>query len=201
GILAFFIVIAFANFSTQFFTPFVPHGRQSVTSAAAIIFFAYIGFDAVSTGSEEARNPKKDLPFAVIGSLVICTIFYILTAVGAIGLASPEILANSDAPLAAALHEGAGINWAASILAFGALIAITSVCLVVMYGQTRIFFAMCRDGLLPERLATVNPRFGTPARLTIGLGILIAILAALVPLSKIIELVNIGTLFAFVLVN
>jgi len=201
GILAFFIVIAFANFSTKYFTPFAPHGRESVTSAAAIIFFAYIGFDAVSTGSEEARNPKRDLPFAVIGSLVICTIFYILTAVGAIGIASPQTLANSDAPLAAALHEGAGINWAAWILALGALIAITSVCLVVMYGQTRIFFSMCRDGLLPEGLASVNARYGTPARLTIGLGILIAILAAVVPLNKIIELVNIGTLFAFVLVN
>jgi APA family basic amino acid/polyamine antiporter len=201
AVLLFFIVIAFANFSTKNFTPFVPHGRESVTTAAAIIFFAYIGFDAVSTGSEEARNPKRDLPFAVIGSLVIVTVFYILTAVGAIGIASPDTLAKSDAPLAAALHEGAGITWAAWILALGALIAITSVCLVVLYGQARIFFAMCRDGLLPEGLARVHPRYGTPARLTIGLGLLIAILAAVVPLSKIVELVNIGTLFAFVLVN
>ncbi len=128
GVLLFFIVIAFANFSTKNFTPFAPHGWDSVTSAAAIIFFAYIGFDAVSTGSEEARNPAKDLPFAVIGSLVVVTIFYILTVLGALA-------------------------------------------------------------------------YGTPANLTIGLGVLIALLAALVPLSKIIELVNIGTLFAFVLVN
>ncbi len=201
AVLLFFIIIAFANLSTKNFTPFVPNGRESVTTAAAIIFFAYIGFDAVSTGSEEARNPKRDLPFAVIGSLVIVTIFYILTSVGAIGIASPETLSGSDAPLAAALNEGAGITWAAWILALGALIAITSVCLVVLYGQTRIFFAMCRDGLLPEGLARVHPRYGTPARLTIGLGVFIAILAALVPLSKIVELVNIGTLFAFVLVN
>ena len=201
AVLLFFIIIAFANFSTKNFTPFVPQGRESVTTAAAIIFFAYIGFDAVSTGSEEARNPKRDLPFAVIGSLVIVTIFYILTSVGAIGIASSETLTGSDAPLAAALNEGAGITWAAWILALGALIAITSVCLVVLYGQARIFFAMCRDGLLPEGLARVHPRYGTPARLTIGLGVLIAILAALVPLSKIVELVNIGTLFAFVLVN
>ncbi|HEU4347045.1 MAG TPA: amino acid permease, partial [Actinoplanes sp.] len=201
AVLLFFIVIAFANFSTDNFTPFLPHGTDSVTTAAAIIFFAYIGFDAVSTGSEEARNPKRDLPFAVIGALLVCTIFYILTAVGAIAIASPETLSGSDAPLAAALNEGAGISWAAWVLALGALIAITSVCLVVLYGQTRIFFAMCRDGLLPEGLAKVNPRYGTPARLTIGLGLLIAILAALIPLGEIVKLVNIGTLFAFVLVN
>jgi APA family basic amino acid/polyamine antiporter len=201
SVLLFFIVVAFANFGTGNFQPFMPQGVDGVTSAAAIIFFAYIGFDAVSTGSEEARNPAKDLPLAIIGSLVICTIFYVLTAVGALGVASPAQMESSDAPLAAALDEGAGIGWAAGILALGAVVAITSVVLVIMYGQTRIFFAMCRDGLLPERLASVNQRYGTPAKLTIGLGILIAILAALVPLSEIVKLVNIGTLFAFVLVN
>ncbi len=201
GVLAFFIVVAFANFSTKNFTPFVPHGAGSVTTAAALIFFAYIGFDAVSTGSEEARNPKKDLPFAIIGSLIIVTVFYILTAVGALGIASPDLMVESDAPLATALNEGAGISWAAWVLALGALIAITSVILVVMYGQVRIFFAMARDGLIPPGMAKVHPRFGTPARLTIGLGLLTAILAAVVPLNAIIELVNIGTLFAFILVN
>jgi basic amino acid/polyamine antiporter, APA family len=200
-VLLFFIVVAFANFGTGNFQPFMPQGVDGVTSAAAIIFFAYIGFDAVSTGSEEARNPSRDLPLAIIGSLVICTIFYVLTAVGALGVASPAQMESSDAPLAAALDQGAGIGWAAGILALGAVVAITSVVLVIMYGQTRIFFAMCRDGLLPERLATVNQRYGTPAKLTIGLGVLIAILAALVPLSEIVKLVNIGTLFAFVLVN
>jgi APA family basic amino acid/polyamine antiporter len=108
---------------------------------------------------------------------------------------------GSDAPLATALDKGAGIGWAAAILALGAVIAITSVVLVIFYGQTRIMFAMCRDGLMPQRLAAVNQRYGTPARLTIGLGVLISILAALVPLGTIVELVNIGTLFAFVLVN
>ena len=200
-VLLFFIAVALVNFGTSNFQPFAPNGVDGVTSAAAIIFFAYIGFDAVSTGSEEARNPAKDLPLAIIGSLVICTVFYVLTAVGAIGIASPAELQSSDAPLATALDEGAGIGWAASILALGAVVAITSVVLVILYGQTRIFFAMCRDGLLPERLATVNQRYGTPAMLTIGLGVLIAILAALVPLSEIVKLVNIGTLFAFVLVN
>ncbi|MGA5299012.1 amino acid permease [Nucisporomicrobium flavum] len=200
-VLLFFIVVAFINFGTGNFQPFAPDGVDGVTAAAAIIFFAYIGFDAVSTGSEEARNPAKDLPKAIIGSLLICTLFYVLTAVGAIGVASPQQLESSDAPLAAALDQGAGIGWAAAILALGAVVAITSVVLVIMYGQTRIFFAMCRDGLLPQRLAAVNQRYGTPARLTIILGVLIAILAALVPLSEIVKLVNIGTLFAFVLVN
>jgi APA family basic amino acid/polyamine antiporter len=200
-ILLFFIVVAFANFSTHNFHPFAPAGVDGVTSAAAIIFFAYIGFDAVSTGSEEARRPDRDLPLAIIGSLLICTLFYVLTAVGALGIASPDQMKGSDAPLATALDEGAGMSRAAGILALGAVIAITSVVLVILYGQTRIFFAMCRDGLLPERLATVNQRYGTPAVLTIGLGVLISILAALVPLGTIVELVNIGTLFAFVLVN
>ncbi|WP_229074569.1 amino acid permease [Actinoplanes sp. DH11] len=201
AVLIFFIVVAAANFSTGNFKPFAPEGVDGVTAAAAIIFFAYIGFDAVSTGSEEARNPAKDLPLAIIGSLLICTVFYVLTVGGAIGIATPEQMSGSEAPLATALDEGAGITWAAAVLSLGAVVAITSVVLVIFYGQTRIFFAMCRDGLLPQRLAKVNQRYGTPARLTIGLGILIAVLAALVPLGEIVKLVNIGTLFAFVLVN
>jgi len=200
-ILAFFIVTAFTAFHSSHFTPFSPHGLHGITTAAGVIFFAYIGFDAVSTGSEESKNPGRDLPIAVIGSLGISTILYILVAIAAVGVAPISVLTGSDAPLAAALREGAGIPWAGAVLALGALIAITSVVLVIMYGQTRIFFAMCRDGLMPRRLAHVHPRFGTPARLTIGFGVLIAILAATVPLGAIVELVNIGTLFAFVLVN
>ena len=126
---------------------------------------------------------------------------YVLVSFAAVGISDAKTLAASDAPLSTALREGAGLPWAGAVLSLGALIAITSVVLVIMYGQTRIFFAMCRDGLLPRRLAKVSPRFGTPARITIGFGILIAILAAFVPLSVIVELTNIGTLFAFVLVN
>ena len=112
-VLTFFIVVALANFKAGNLQPFLPNGFHGVTAAAAIIFFAYIGFDAVSTGSEEARNPAKDLPFAVIGSLLICTLFYVLTAVGALGIATPEQMKDSDAPLATALDEGAGLCWAA----------------------------------------------------------------------------------------
>jgi APA family basic amino acid/polyamine antiporter len=200
-ILIFFIIVAFTAFNAGHFTPFAPDGFGGIATASGVIFFAYIGFDAVSTASEESKNPARDLPIAIIGSLVISTILYVLVAIAAVGVAPIETLSGSDAPLAAGLREGAGIPWAGGVLAAGALIAITSVVLVIMYGQTRIFFAMCRDGLLPRRLAKVHPRFGTPARLTIGFGILIAILAALVPLDEIVKLVNIGTLFAFVLVN
>jgi APA family basic amino acid/polyamine antiporter len=172
-----------------------------VLAAAAIIFFAYIGFDAVSTGSEEAKNPKRDLPFAIIGSLIICTIIYILVSIGAVGALPAEQLAGEGAPLSVALEEGVGLSWAASLTAFGALVAITSVLLVILYGQTRIFFAMARDGLVPESWADVNPRYGTPVKLTIGFGVIAALIAALLPLGFIVEMVNIGTLFAFIVVN
>jgi APA family basic amino acid/polyamine antiporter len=155
----------------------------------------------VATGGEESRNPRRDLPLAIIASLAITTVFYMLVAVGALGIASPAQLAESEAPLVDALEEGAGISWAASVLALGAVIALTSVLLVVLFAQSRILFAMCRDGLLPEGLAAVNRKFGTPTRITLVLGGLIALLAGLVPLQEIVELVNIGTLFAFVLVN
>jgi APA family basic amino acid/polyamine antiporter len=201
AILIFFIIVAFTAFHSGNFVPFAPKGAAGVTAAAGVIFFAYIGFDAVSTGSEESKNPGRDLPIAVIGSLLISTVLYVIVAIAAVGVAPIDTLTGSDAPLAAGLREGAGIAWAGGVLALGALIAITSVVLVIMYGQTRIFFAMCRDGLFPRRLAHVHPRFGTPARLTIGFGILISLLAAFVPLGAIVELVNIGTLFAFVLVN
>ena len=200
-VLAFFVVVAFTAFNSGNFVPFAPNGVSGITVAAGVIFFAYIGFDAVSTGSEESNNPGRDLPIAVIGSLLISTVVYVLVAIAAVGVAPIATLAESDAPLAAALREGAGLPWAGGVLAAGALVAITSVVLVIMYGQTRIFFAMCRDGMFPRRLAHVHPRYGTPARLTIGFGILIAILAAFVPLGEIVKLVNIGTLFAFVLVN
>jgi APA family basic amino acid/polyamine antiporter len=201
-ILAFFIIVAFvAAFNADNLKPFSPHGLDGVVSAASVIFFAYIGFDAVSTGAEEAKEPRRDLPIAIVGSLAICTVIYILVSIAAVGSLDAKSLANSDAPLAEVLDKGAGISWAASLLAFGALVAITSVLLTVFYGQTRIFFAMARDGLLPRRIAKVNPRTGTPVVLTVGMGVLIALLAAVAPLSEIVKLVNIGTLFAFFLVN
>jgi APA family basic amino acid/polyamine antiporter len=201
-ILIFFIIAAFTSFNSGNIHPFNPNGlNDGIVPAAGLIFFAYIGFDAVSTASEESKNPGRDLPIAIVGSLLISTVFYILVAIGAIGLLPAKQLGESDAPLATALQDGAGLDWAAAVLAFGALVAITSVILVILYGQTRIIFAMCRDGLMPKGFADVSPRFGTPAKLTLTLGGLIAVLSAFVPLSSIVELVNIGTLFAFILVN
>jgi basic amino acid/polyamine antiporter, APA family len=200
-VLAFFIVVAITAFDGDHFSDFAPNGWSGIEDAAALIFFAYIGFDAVSTGSEESRNPSRDLPIAIIGSLVIATILYILASVAAVGALPADQLAGQDAPLAVALDEGAGISWGADIVTFGALVAITSVVLTILYGQTRVAFSMCRDGLMPTRLSTVWEKTRTPVILTLLFAIPIAILAAFVPLKEIAELVNIGTLFAFLIVN
>jgi APA family basic amino acid/polyamine antiporter len=199
AILLFFIVVGVTAFNSDNLTPFAPHGTSGVVDAAALIFFAYIGFDAVSTTGEESRRPSRDLPVAIVGSLVIATVLYILVALVATGMAPTETLAGSDAPLTEAMQAG-GLGWGADILSLGALIAITSVVLTILYGQTRITFAMCRDGLLPRSLATLNRR-KTPARITVLFGLLVAALAAFVPLAEIAKLVNIGTLFAFLIVN
>ena len=200
-VLAFFIVVAATAFDGDNFSNFAPNGWSGIEDAAALIFFAYIGFDAVSTGSEESKNPGRDLPIAIIGSLVIATILYILVSVAAVGALPADKLAGQDAPLAVALSEGAGISWGADIVTFGALVAITSVVLTILYGQTRVAFSMCRDGLMPTRLATVWEKTRTPVILTLVFAIPIAILAAFVPLKEIAQLVNIGTLFAFLIVN
>ena len=201
AVLAFFVVLGFTAIKSQNYSPFAPNGFSGVADAAALIFFAYIGFDAVSTSGEEAKRPKRDLPIAIVGSLVIATIVYVLVAVVATGLLpAPELAKNADAPLAAALEQGAGFSIGADVVAVGALVAITSVVLTILYGQTRITFAMCRDGLLPKGLARLTRR-KTPWLITLLFGLLAAGFAAFIPLSELAELVNIGTLFAFILVN
>ena len=203
AVLAFFIILGVTAINTDNYTPFAPDGFSGVTSAAALIFFAYIGFDAVSTSGEESKRPGRDLPWAIIGSLIIATVIYILVAIVATGLLPADQLAapaNVDAPLAAALDKGAGFSAGADIVAVGALVAITSVVLTILYGQTRITFAMCRDGLLPNGLARLSKR-RTPWLITLIVGGLAALMAAFLPLSELAELVNIGTLFAFLLVN
>jgi APA family basic amino acid/polyamine antiporter len=183
------------------FSPFATHGFGGVVDAAALIFFAYIGFDAVSTSGEEAEKPQRDLPLAIIGSLLIATVIYIVVALVTVGLAPASKLGGSTAPLADALNIGGGYgSWAADVLSLGALVAITSVVLTILYGQTRIMFAMTRDGLLPRGFGRLSRR-RVPVRITVAFAIGIAILAAFIPLTEIAKLVNIGTLFAFVLVN
>lgn len=205
GILLFFSVVAFTAFEPGNFEPFLPLGVAGVSAAAAQVFFSYIGFDAASTAGEEAKNPKRDLPKAIIGSLIIVTLLYVLVAAAAIGVRGGSVSAwagqDAEAVLAGIARQVTGDNWAASIIAIGAVISIFSVVLVVMYGQTRILFAMGRDGLLPKVFTKVNPRTQTPVNNTIIVTAVIAILAAFVPLGQLAEATSIGTLAAFTIVN
>jgi APA family basic amino acid/polyamine antiporter len=197
-ILTFFVVVGISYIKPENWHPFSPNGWGGVQAGAAIIFFSYIGFDAVSTAAEETKNPKRDLPIGLIASLVICTFIYIAVAAVLTGmLPSPEL--NTAEPLAKAF-SAIGINWAAGIVSLGAVVATTAVLLVFQLGQPRIFFSISRDGLLPRYFARVHPRFRTPHVTTIWTGVVVAVGACLSPLDVIVELTNIGTLFAFVLV-
>jgi APA family basic amino acid/polyamine antiporter len=200
AIVILFIILAFTGFNSDNLSPFNPEGFDGIVTAASVIFFAYIGFDAISTSGEEVNNPRRDLPIAIIASLAVCTILYILVSTSAVGALDYKKINGQEAPLAEVL-KSLDFNWAANLISFGALVAITSVVLTILYGQTRIMFAMCRDGLLPRAFAKVSERRRTPVRITATFGILIAILAAFVPLEEIAKLVNIGTLFAFVITN
>ena len=202
AVLIFFIVVAATAFHAHNLHPFAPHGFNGTVDAAALIFFAYIGFDVVSTGGEEAKNPQRDLPIGIIGSLGIATVLYIVVGLVAVGAAPASKLAGQSAPLAIALQNGAGVgSWAVDILDVGALVAIASVVLALLYGQTRIMFAMCRDNLLPRSFARVSSERRVPYLIGLAFGIAAAILSAFIPIKTLAEMVNIGTLFAFVIVN
>jgi APA family basic amino acid/polyamine antiporter len=198
-ILVFFIVVGALYVKPANWHPFSPNGWAGIRTGAALIFFAYIGFDAVSTAAEECRNPQKDMPIGMIGSLAICTVLYIATSLVLTGMVPIEKIRGSSEPLAHAFSL-LGMNWAAGIVAFGAVIATTAVLLVFQYGQARIFFSMARDGLLPQSFAKIHPKYKTPHVTTIWIGIAVAVLSAFANLDVFVELTNIGTLFAFVLV-
>ncbi len=198
GILALFIMVGAFWVEPQNWSPFMPNGWQGVFTGAALIFFAYIGFDAVSTAAEEAKNPQRDMPRAMIGSLVITSLIYIAVTLVMTGLVPWDQHGTAD-PLASAF-AARGQNWAAGIIAVGAVISMASVLLVFQLGQPRIFFAMARDGLLPKWAAALHPRYKTPHTTTIATGIAVAFFAAFANINEVIELTNIGTLFAFVLV-
>ena len=174
-------------------------GYAGIITGAAIVFFAYIGFDVVATTSEEARNPQRDMPIGILASLGICTILYVVVALIVTGVLPYTELAD-PAPMAKALSE-AGQGWASTLISIGVLAGLTSVIMILMLGQSRVAFAMSRDNLLPLFFARVHPRFRTPYRITILTGVVIALLAAFVNLSALAELTNIGTLFAFCLVS
>jgi APA family basic amino acid/polyamine antiporter len=198
AIVLFFLGLGAMYVRPENWVPFAPNGLKGVSSAAAIIFFAYIGFDAVSTAAEETRNPQRDMPIGILASLVICTVLYVAVAVVLTGMVKWSALGNAE-PLAYAFSS-LGMNWTASIIAVGAVVATTSAMVPYQAGQPRIFFAMGRDGLLPAWAARVHPRYRTPHVTTIITGVLVAACASVFNINELVELTNIGTLFAFALV-
>ena len=204
GVLLLFVVIAFTAFNTDHFQGFWDSGSAGIAAAASTIFFSYIGLDAVSTAGDEVKDPQKTMPRAILAALVVVTTVYLLVTLAALGsqptedFSSPE---QAEAGLSVILQNITGGTWASLILSAGAVISIFSVALVVMYGQTRILFAMGRDGLLPSMFAKVNPRSMTPVNNTIIVAVIVAILAGFVPLNDLLDMVSIGTLVAFIVVS
>lgn len=198
-IIAFFIIVGAYYVKPENWTPFAPNGMPGITSAAAIIFFAYIGFDAVSTAAEETIDPQRNMPIGIIASLIVCTIIYIAVALVLTGMLPYKMLDTAE-PLATAF-SALGMNWTAGIISLGAVFATTSVLVVFQMGQPRIFFAMARDGLLPGWAAKVHPKFRTPHVTTILTGIFVGGFAAVANIDEVVQLTNIGTLFAFILVS
>ena len=173
-------------------------GISGIFTGAALVFFVYIGFDIVATAAEETRNPQRDMPIGILSSLGICTVLYVAVSLVVTGMVKYTDI-KIDAPLAEAFRS-VGQSGFATVISVGALVGLTTVMMILMLGQSRVFFAMSRDWLLPPAFAKVSPRFGTPLRTTILTGVVVAVLATFVPLTQLAELVNIGTLFAFVLV-
>ncbi len=203
-VLGFFVALGAHFFKASNWVPFAPNGFPGIKAAAAVVFFAYIGFDCVSTMAEETRNPKRDMPIGIIGSLIICTIIYMLVAAVFTGIIPFDVLKNSMAhekaePLALAMRY-INMNWAGVVVGFGSIVAQIAVLLVLQMGQSRIFFSMARDGLLPSVFARVHPVHKTPHVTTIVTGVIIASVAAFTNIEEMVDLTNIGTLFAFVLV-
>jgi APA family basic amino acid/polyamine antiporter len=197
-VLLLFITIATMHVDPKNWVPFFPFGWSGVMQGAALIFFAYIGFDAVSTAAEEAINPQRDLPIGIIGSLAICTVLYIVVARLLTGVVHYSVL-NVSSPVSHTLLL-LGYKFAAGLVGVGAVAGLTTVMLVLYYGLSRIFLAMSWDGLLPRYFGVINQTTRTPVRIIIWCGIVMLLVAAVIPLDDLTELVNVGTLFAFIVV-
>ena len=194
-----FLVLAAPHVDVTNWDPFLPFGYSGVVSGAAIVFFAYIGFDAVATTAEECRNAARDLPIGIIGSLFICTLLYAVVAAVLTGVVPYSMLDTAE-PVAFALRH-IGYNVGSAIVAVGAICGITTVLLVLLYGQSRIFFAMSRDGMVPANVCKIHRRFHTPYRVTILGAIFVSIIAGVFPIGMIAEMANIGTLSAFLIAS
>ncbi len=195
-----FIILGALNMNFKNWHPFLPYGWNGVFKGASMIFFAYIGFDAVSTAAEEVRNPQRDMPRGIIGSLAVCTVLYIVVSGVLTGLVPFTQLKDTSAPVAYALSH-IGISWGSALVSVGAVCGITSVILVMMYAQTRILFAMSRDGLVPKVFSNIHVKYGTPAKSTLLTSAVIIIMSGFLQIGEVAELTNIGTLAAFIIVS
>jgi len=200
AVILLFITIGVNYIHPANYHPFLPYGWTGVFKGAAIIFFAYIGFDAITTAAEEVKNPKKTFPIAILGSLIISSILYIAVSGVLNGIFPYYTYKETAAPVAFALAN-LGIQWANIVISIGALCGITSVLLVSFFGQSRVFFAMSRDGLLPEFFSKLHKDFRTPTNGIIVVGIVGSLIAAFLPITELAQLVNIGTLAAFIIVS
>ncbi len=207
GVVLLFIAVGVMAIDPQNWKPFIPpnegkwgnFGWSGIFAGAGVVFFAYIGFDAVSTAAQEAKNPKRDMPIGIIGSLIVCTVLYIVVSGVVTGIVSYKEL-NVPDPIARAADH-AKMGWMASLIKLGAIAGLTSVILVMLYGQSRVFFAMARDGLLPPFVHKTHPRFKTPYLTSIAVGLIVAFFAALFTVREAGELCSIGTLLAFLIVS
>jgi APA family basic amino acid/polyamine antiporter len=207
-VLGLFVAVGTLYVRPEHFHPFAPNGWSGIQAGAAIVFFAYIGFDAVSTVAEEVRNPARDLPIGIIGSLAICTVIYVIVAAVFTGIIPYDTLVTKLAteqaePLTMALEYASIERWGnllVGIVAFGSVVAHTAVLLVFQLGQPRIFFSMARDGLLPAPFAKVHPKYRTPYVTTVATGVVVGVIAMFTTIDEMVDLTNIGTLFAFALV-
>ncbi len=199
GVIIFFLIVGFGHINAANWNPFLPFGVGGILRGASIIFFAYIGFDQISTSAEETKNPEKALPIGIFLSLLICTVLYIAVTAVLTGIVSYKKL-DVASPVSHALIL-LGLNTAGSIISVGAVCGLTTVLIVLLYGQSRIFFSMARDGLLPGLFSRVHPRFRTPYLSSLIVGVVVAAIAGFIPIDVVAELTNIGTLSAFVLVS
>lgn len=199
GAIFLFLFLAGPRVDVTNWQPFMPFGFSGVSAGAAVIFFAYLGFDSVATAAEETKNPKRDMPIGIIGSLIICTLLYILVSGVMTGVVHYELLDTAE-PVTFVLRQ-LGYHFGSAIVGTGALAGLTTVLLVMMYAQTRAFYAISRDGLIPQWLCKIHPRFGTPHIITILVGLGVALISGFTPIHLVAEMCSSGTLFAFIIAS